>query len=346
MGAGGQQTRDGSSSQASSGLVAERPEVLEKDFTWVETDEPHTSRRREMLKKYPEIKALIVKEPLTFVIVSFILFTQVLLAYELREASWGWIVFFAYVYGGTVNHTQQLAAHEISHNLCFEAGWANRAVGILANLSTGIPSASTFLRYHMEHHQFQGVDGVDTDVPTKWEVRVFTNAFMKFIWLVLQPAFYAIRPMLVSPKTKNLSEWINVVVVVAFDAVIVATMGYKSMAYLLIGTILGLGFHPCAGHFVAEHYIFTEGHETYSYYGPLNFLNFNVGFHNEHHDFPKIPWSNLPKVRKIAPEYYDNLPHYTSYCAVLYRYIMDPSVGPWSRAVRNKTSDTARKVYN
>ena len=37
--------------------------------------------------------------------------------------------------------------------------------------------------------------------------------------------------------------------------------------------------HPCAAHFIAEHYLF-EGldQETWSYYGPLNILAYNVSF--------------------------------------------------------------------
>ena len=71
--------------------------------------------------------------------------------------------------------------------------------------------------------------------------------------------------------------------------------------------------------------------ETYSYYGVLNYLTYNVGFHNEHHDFPAIPWSRLPLVRKIAPEYYDDLPQCASWPGTILRYIFDDSISPYSR---------------
>jgi sphingolipid delta-4 desaturase len=89
-----------------------------------------------------------------------------------------------------------------------------------------------------------------------------------------------------------------------------------------------------AGHFIAEHFVYNEGQETYSYYGPLNWLSVNVGYHNEHHDFPYVPWSRLPELKRIAPEFYDNLEVCESWVGVIWDYVMRPEVGPFNRVKR------------
>lgn len=98
--------------------------------------------------------------------------------------------------------------------------------------------------------------------------------------------------------------------------------------------------HPIAAHFIAEHYVFVFGQETYSYYGPLNLLCFNVGYHNEHHDFPQIPGCRLPQVKKIAPEYYENLSTYQCWVQVIWDYIKNPDIGPYSRVMRKGSKET------
>jgi sphingolipid 4-desaturase/C4-monooxygenase len=52
----------------------------------------------------------------------------------------------------------------------------------------------------MEHHTFQGVDGVDQDIPTIPEGWVFRGAIAKFFFVLLQPLFYALRPTIMKPK--------------------------------------------------------------------------------------------------------------------------------------------------
>lgn len=230
--------------------------------------------------------------------VTGMVLAQLLACWLARGLAWRWLFFWAYAFGGCVNHSLTLAIHDISHNTAFGTGRAacNRWFAIFANLPIGLPYAASFKKYHVDHHRYLGGDGLDVDVPTRFEGWLFCTPARKLLWLVLQPFFYSLRPLCVHPKAVTRMELCNALVQLAADATIYALWGLKPMVYLLASSLLGLGLHPISGHFVAEHYMFLKGHETYSYYGPLNWITFNVGYHMEHHDFPSIPGCNLPLV--------------------------------------------------
>ncbi|KAL2932025.1 Sphingolipid delta(4)-desaturase DES1-like [Bienertia sinuspersici] len=312
----------------------EKDGVMATDFYWSYTDEPHASRRRQILSKYPQIKELFGPDPWAFPKIALVVSIQLATATLLQDASFLKILLVAYFFGAFLNHNLFLAVHELSHNLAFSTPSYNRWLGIFANLPIGVPMSITFQKYHLEHHRYQGVDGLDMDIPSKFEAYMVRNAFTKSIWVVLQLFFYALRPLFLKPKPPCLWEFTNLSIQLALDALMVYCYGWRSFGYLIASTFVGGGLHPMAGHFISEHYVFNPNQETYSYYGPLNLLTWNVGYHNEHHDFPRIPGSRLHKVKEIAPEYYEGLVSYNSWCKVIYMYITDKSVGPFSRMKR------------
>jgi sphingolipid 4-desaturase/C4-monooxygenase len=311
--------------------------VQSHDFWWSAGGEPHVQRRKEILAKYgDQIRKLYGYDNSTAVVVVCVCLVHVLTAYLVRNADLAPLFIVAWLVGGTCNQNLMCAQHELSHFLAFRKPVYNKMLSIASNMPLAIPMATAFRKYHQEHHSDMGVDGVDVDLPTFFEADLICNSLLKTCFCAVYLLIYGVRPLLVRPKQAGKEELINFVAVIGFDAVVLYLFGWKSLLYLLLSAPLGGGLHPLAGHLIAEHYMFRKGQETYSYYGPLNAFSYNVGYHNEHHDFPQIPHTRLHKLREIAPEYYSNRYYHTSWCWVIYKFITDPDMGPWSRMRRKQ----------
>ena len=236
---------------------------------------------------------------------------QIVACYFVKDMPWPVVLLLAYVVGGTINHSLTLAIHEMSHNPFF--GYRHPVLsqyfGMIINLPIGVPMSISFKKYHLDHHRYLGDDHLDVDIPVRAEGVFFKNSFLKLIWVFLNPIFYSLRPFQINPKQLTQKEVHNTLIQLCFNAWLYHVWGIKPLIYLIAGTVLAMGIHPLAGHFISEHYMYTDGFETYSYYGSLNRLTFNVGYHMEHHDFPNIPGSKLPlvsyfiKVLKIPIRY-------------------------------------------
>jgi sphingolipid delta-4 desaturase len=69
-----------------------------------------------------------------------------------------------------------------------------------------------------------------------------------------------------------------------------------------------------------------------------------MGYHNEHHDLPSIPWNNLPKLRAMAPEFYSNLKYHSSWSRLLFQFVFDRRYSLYSRVERMKEKTDSQRV--
>jgi sphingolipid delta-4 desaturase len=285
------------------------------------TPKLHAERRRRMLSRYPELERLYGPCPRTKYVCVALVAAELAAAYALRDASWWWLAVVAYLLGAVVNHALLLAIHELSHGLAFRKPWHNRVFAVFVNLPLGIPVSENFRYYHLLHHAYQGDTRRDVDLPTKFESRLLQSKLGRLLWLLGQALAYTVRPLLVHPKKPSAAELVQFAVQLAFNLALIHCWGAKAFAFLPLSSLLGMGPHPAAGHYVTEHHPFRAAQHTYSYYGPLNRITWNIGYHNEHHDFPYIPGSRLAKVRRLAPEFYARLLHHDSRVGTLWRFL-------------------------
>ncbi|MCK9402604.1 MAG: fatty acid desaturase [Chitinophagaceae bacterium] len=307
-----------------------------KNFVHVTTSEPHRIRTKEILKQFPDMRKLIGKNPLTFLAIIGLVGFQIIFCWLVADQSWWIVVGAAYLLGAFADHALFVMIHECSHRLIFKSHAANRLAGILANIPLIFPSSVSFEKYHLKHHSFQGVYELDGDLPNYWEAKLIDNYFIgKVIWLLFYPFFQLFRfPRL--QEIKPFNKWVALNWLVQMIAIILIAylFGSKAIAFMVLSFFFSVGLHPLGARWIQEHYLTDGEQETYSYYGILNTVAFNVGYHNEHHDFPSIPWNKLPLIRKKAPAFYDTLSYHTSWTKLFLRFLFDKEISLYSRIVR------------
>jgi sphingolipid 4-desaturase/C4-monooxygenase len=316
-------------------------------FQRVVYPEPHRERTRALLGAHPEARDLCGHTPSSALFVVAIVAAQLAIAWLLRGGPWWLTLLVAYAVGAVANHALFVLIHECAHNLVFRAGAANAWISMLANLPIVFPSAIAFRKYHLLHHAYQGSEDLDADLASPLEARLVGNsAWRKATWLLF---FFAAQALRV-PRLKRISlldGWyvLNVAVQASFLVAVVALAGWGALAYLFLASIFSIGLHPLGARWIQEHYLtYPGGQETFSYYGPGNVVAFNVGFHNEHHDLMRVPWSRLPALRRMAPELYEPLHSHRSWTRLLFRFILDPSLSLHSRITRAPSEPEAEAV--
>jgi sphingolipid delta-4 desaturase len=249
----------------------------------------------------------------------------------------------AYCVGAFANHCNYVIIHDATHNLILPRKSWNIFVAILADLPNLMPGAMGFRVYHLKHHSHQGDYEYDADLANHWEARLVGNIwYRKALWLMLFAFFQLTRP----PRLKAITmrdRWfvLNLVCALIYDIAVVWLCGWAGLLYLAFSFFFSIGLHPVGARWIQEHYTNDADQETYSYYGPINRVCLNMGYHNEHHDLPSIPWNNLPKLRAIAPEFYDNLKSHSSWTRLLFQFIFDKRYSLFSRIERAKQRDKA-----
>ncbi len=316
-------------------------------FVFSPLREPHAARAREILRAHPELRALAGRNPWSGVLVVALVTLQVALAWLFGTRPWWEILLAAWLVGAFVSHALWVLIHECAHNLVVKSGSWNRVFAIVANFPHLVPSAVSFQKYHLKHHAFQGVYALDADIPNEWEARlVGHSAPAKALWLLLFPFFQLTRP----PRLKEITlfdGWVvaNIAAQLAFDAAVLVLLGPKALLFLALSFFFSVGLHPLGARWIQEHYlVHGTDQETSSYYGVLNVPALNVGYHNEHHDFPWVPWHRLRAVRRSVPEVYDALASHRSWTRLLLHFLFDRRLSLWSRVVRTERGGLAVKA--
>lgn len=287
----------------------------------------HDARRGRIRRAHPEIRDLYGHDPRTQFAVIGTVGAHFLVAGALSGAGILPWLGATLVVGPALAHAIGVLIHEATHNLVARGPRANKIWGLILNLPLGAPAAVDFRAQHLLHHRHLGEgdseDGKDTQAPTlKEDAWVGVSAWRKIVSFTVGRFHWPGRPANAVPfDSWRIVNWVSSFGAVALVGV---TWGAGPALYLLCSSLLAFGPHTFGARRLSEHLPVHRDQPTNSYYGPLNWLSFNVGYHVEHHDFPNVSWTRVRKLKSLARDEYEGLFAFHSWTRLVIDYFFDP----------------------
>ena len=309
----------------------------ELNFSHSVRPEPHRDRTKQILRRHPEIRALIGPAPFTFWCILGLVSLQFGVAWFVADRPMWLVLALAYTVGAFASHGLFVMIHECAHRLVFRRRRPNVLAGLVANLPLFVPGSFSFQKYHLKHHSNQGVYELDADIPSEWEARFVGRsttaegpvaaALPAVPDRALVPGEGSAAARRVDPHESRHPD--------RRQPGRLSPVGPEVTGLPGTGALFLHRSAPARGAVDTTALPRGEGEqETFSYYGKLNLVTFNVGYHNEHHDFPSVPWHRLPRIRAAAPEAYEDLTAHTSWTRLLFRFLFDRDITLYSRMTR------------
>lgn len=131
-----------------------------------------------------------------------------------------------------------LNIHEAAHGLLFGPAHPklNKLMGMILNLFYGIPTYTFFKKHHLDHHKYQGDKDFDIEYPTQLEIKIFNwSPFMRLVWLQFNATFMQIRGYFLGPRKIDLDDIINISTVLLVDIWLIQS-GYFWIFSFLLGS--------------------------------------------------------------------------------------------------------------
>ena len=284
----------------------------------------HIERSQQILKDHPEIKEYFGNYPLSVIPIVALVILQWSVAWLVKDLSWWMIGLSSLFVGQFILHSLAIFVHEAAHNLVFKGKFGSALTLFLIDLgSLSFGKSLTYVcRHGKSHHRYLN----DYQRDYEWWDKKQSH-FLNFNthWRLAQalihlfPGGVAITDLVLDKmipaeprqiKTAHKPVYLNILLIstsLLLYALAWYFISWQASLYLFWSLTLmvsnwGVTFK---GQSIAEHHIYQEG-KTYSTYQWTNIPFFNTGYHDEHHTFANVAWIHLPKIKKIAPEYFTN----------------------------------------